>query len=165
MWCIPLLYYLSNWFLRWMINVCWDALRRWVLHGWLGFRCMWRLKASGDDLLGHCVLRRLVNQPLRWKVLRLLCSRCDEGFAGSDCQPLNTLASSVLSDFESQETLMSAWQEVTGGEIVPPDQGCGVVSSGSSLYFNKVWRQPWCRVTAGLFLLVLLLQSRYCDFC
>uniref|UniRef100_A0A673MNI9 Reelin n=1 Tax=Sinocyclocheilus rhinocerous TaxID=307959 RepID=A0A673MNI9_9TELE len=63
--------------------------------------------------------------------------RCDEGFTGSDCQTLNTLASSVLSDFESQETLVSAWQEATGGEIVPPDQGCGVVSSGSSLYFSR----------------------------
>uniref|UniRef100_A0A671T1G1 Reelin n=1 Tax=Sinocyclocheilus anshuiensis TaxID=1608454 RepID=A0A671T1G1_9TELE len=63
--------------------------------------------------------------------------RCDEGFTGSDCQTLNTLASSVLSDFESQETLVSAWQEATGGEIVLPDQGCGVVSSGSSLYFSR----------------------------
>uniref|UniRef100_A0A672ID98 Reelin n=1 Tax=Salarias fasciatus TaxID=181472 RepID=A0A672ID98_SALFA len=28
-------------------------------------------------------------------------------------------------------------QEVIGGEVVTPDMGCGVVSSGSSLYFSK----------------------------
>ncbi|XP_037396021.1 reelin isoform X2 [Pygocentrus nattereri] len=63
--------------------------------------------------------------------------RCDEGFSGTKCQPTSSLSSSVLSDFESQEALMVTWQEVIGGEIVTPDQGCGVVSSGSSLYFSK----------------------------
>ncbi|TRY95474.1 hypothetical protein DNTS_000445 [Danionella cerebrum] len=63
--------------------------------------------------------------------------RCDEGFSGPDCQPFVSLATSLLSDFETPESLSSSWQEVTGGEIVGPDQGCGVVSSGSSLYFSK----------------------------
>uniref|UniRef100_A0A8B9J9J5 Reelin n=1 Tax=Astyanax mexicanus TaxID=7994 RepID=A0A8B9J9J5_ASTMX len=63
--------------------------------------------------------------------------RCDEGFSGPNCQPSSSLSSSVLADFESQESLTVTWQEVTGGEIVSPDQGCGVVSSGSSLYFSK----------------------------
>lgn len=44
----------------------------------------------------------------------------------------------MLSDFESLEALRTTWQEVIGGEVVTPDQGCGVVSSGSSLYFSKV---------------------------
>lgn len=66
--------------------------------------------------------------------------RCDEGFSGADCQPASQLASSVLSDFESQDTLLSTWQEVIGGEVMTPDEGCGVVSSGSSLYFSKVRR-------------------------
>ena len=64
--------------------------------------------------------------------------RCDEGFSGADCQPATQLSSSVLSDFESQDTTLSTWQEVIGGEVVTPDEGCGVVSSGSSLYFSKV---------------------------
>ncbi|KAI4895212.1 hypothetical protein NFI96_018500 [Prochilodus magdalenae] len=63
--------------------------------------------------------------------------RCDEGFSSTNCQPSFSLSSSVLSDFESQEALIVTWQEVIGGEVVTPDQGCGVVSSGSSLYFNK----------------------------
>ncbi|XP_062860161.1 reelin [Trichomycterus rosablanca] len=63
--------------------------------------------------------------------------KCDEGFSGTDCQPSSPLPSSVLSDFELKEELMTTWQEVTGGEIVTPDLGCGVVSSGSSLYFSK----------------------------
>ncbi|KAI1888402.1 hypothetical protein AGOR_G00184780 [Albula goreensis] len=63
--------------------------------------------------------------------------RCDDGFTGPDCQPSSPLSSSVLADFESQGALLTAWQEVIGGEIVTPDEGCGVVSSGSSLYFSK----------------------------
>ncbi|KAK3548865.1 hypothetical protein QTP70_021277 [Hemibagrus guttatus] len=62
--------------------------------------------------------------------------RCDDGFSGTECQPTSTLSSSLLSDFESLE-LRTTWQEVIGGEVVTPDQGCGVVSSGSSLYFSK----------------------------
>lgn len=64
--------------------------------------------------------------------------RCDEGFSGTDCQPSSPLSSSVLSDFESQDALLATWREVIGGEVVTPDMGCGVVSSGSSLYFSKV---------------------------
>ncbi|XP_023204313.1 reelin isoform X1 [Xiphophorus maculatus] len=63
--------------------------------------------------------------------------RCDDGFSGQDCQPSSPLSSSVLSDFESQDALLATWQEVIGGEVVAPDMGCGVVSSGSSLYFSK----------------------------
>lgn len=43
-----------------------------------------------------------------------------------------------MSDFENPNGWESDWQEVIGGEIVKPEQGCGVVSSGSSLYFSKV---------------------------
>ncbi|KAF3855008.1 hypothetical protein F7725_023063 [Dissostichus mawsoni] len=64
--------------------------------------------------------------------------RCDDGFSGTDCQPSSLLSSSVLSDFESQDAMLATWQEVIGGEVVTPDMGCGVVSSGSSLYFSKV---------------------------
>lgn len=68
--------------------------------------------------------------------------RCDDGFSGTDCQPSSPLSSSVLSDFESQDALLATWQEVIGGEVVTPDLGCGVVSSGSSLYFSKVTHLP-----------------------
>ncbi|XP_071271970.1 reelin-like [Salvelinus alpinus] len=63
--------------------------------------------------------------------------RCDEGFSGPDCLSSSPLSSSVLSDFESQDGLLATWQEMIGGEVVTPDVGCGVVSSGSSLYFSK----------------------------
>lgn len=68
--------------------------------------------------------------------------RCDEGFSGTNCQPSSPLSSSVLSDFESQDAMLATWQEVIGGEVVTPDMGCGVVSSGSSLYFSKVNNVP-----------------------
>lgn len=48
----------------------------------------------------------------------------------------------MLSDFESQDALLATWQEAIGGEVVTPDMGCGVVSSGSSLYFSKVTHLP-----------------------
>lgn len=64
--------------------------------------------------------------------------RCDDSFSGTDCLPSSPLSSSVLSDFESQDALLATWQEVIGGEVVNPDVGCGVVSSGSSLYFSRV---------------------------
>ncbi|PKU41761.1 reelin isoform x1 [Limosa lapponica baueri] len=64
--------------------------------------------------------------------------RCDSGFRGTECQPENTLPSTVMSDFENPDSLKTEWQEIIGGEVVKPEEGCGVISSGSSLYFNKV---------------------------
>ncbi|KAF3819050.1 hypothetical protein GH733_013200, partial [Mirounga leonina] len=46
-----------------------------------------------------------------------------------------------MSDFENQNGWESDWQEVIGGEIVKPEQGCGVISSGSSLYFSKAGKR------------------------
>jgi len=68
----------------------------------------------------------------------MLPSRCDSGFRGTECQPENPLPSTVMSDFENPDVLKTEWQEIIGGEIVKPEEGCGVISSGSSLYFNKV---------------------------
>lgn len=68
----------------------------------------------------------------------MLPSRCDSGFQGTECQPENPLPSTIMSDFENPDGLKTEWQEVIGGEIVKPEEGCGVISSGSSLYFNKV---------------------------
>ncbi|XP_039625794.1 reelin isoform X1 [Polypterus senegalus] len=69
-----------------------------------------------------------------------VCS-CDDGFTGVDCQPQTSLSSNVMSDFELKNTLHNTWQEVIGGEIVRPEEGCGVISSGSSLYFSKAGRR------------------------
>lgn len=68
-----------------------------------------------------------------------LLSRCDQGYHGPECHPEAALPSTIMSDFENLNGWESDWQEVIGGEIVKPEQGCGVVSSGSSLYFSKVW--------------------------
>ncbi|XP_043944459.1 reelin isoform X3 [Protopterus annectens] len=67
--------------------------------------------------------------------------RCDQGYQGVDCMSEAPLSSNVMSDFESPVALFSEWQEVIGGEIVSPEQGCGIISSGSSLYFNKDGRR------------------------
>lgn len=71
----------------------------------------------------------------------LLCTlhRCDQGYQGTECHPEAALPSTIMSDFENPSSWDSDWQEVIGGEVVKPEQGCGVVSSGSSLYFSKVW--------------------------
>ncbi|NXS29928.1 RELN protein, partial [Pomatostomus ruficeps] len=67
--------------------------------------------------------------------------RCDSGFQGTECQPENPLSSTIMSDFENPDTLTTEWQEIIGGEIVKPEEGCGVISSGSSLYFNKAGKR------------------------
>ncbi|XP_053261694.1 reelin [Podarcis raffonei] len=67
--------------------------------------------------------------------------RCDSGYQGAECHPANNLPSTIMSDFENPNSLESGWQEVIGGEIVKPEDGCGVISSGSSLYFNKAGKR------------------------
>ncbi|ELW72090.1 Reelin [Tupaia chinensis] len=67
--------------------------------------------------------------------------RCDQGYQGTECHPEAALPSTIMSDFENQNGWESDWQEVIGGEIVKPEQGCGVISSGSSLYFNKAGKR------------------------
>ncbi|KAG8142667.1 hypothetical protein E2320_005871, partial [Naja naja] len=67
--------------------------------------------------------------------------QCDSGYQGTECHPENNLPSTIMSDFENPNTLEKEWQEVIGGEIVKPEQGCGVISSGSSLYFNKAGKR------------------------
>nr|XP_009511685.1 PREDICTED: reelin-like [Phalacrocorax carbo] len=46
-----------------------------------------------------------------------------------------------MSDFENPDSLKTEWQEIIGGEIVKPEEGCGVISSGSSLYFSKAGKR------------------------
>ncbi|KAK2096413.1 hypothetical protein P7K49_025447 [Saguinus oedipus] len=67
--------------------------------------------------------------------------RCDQGYQGTECHPEAALPSTIMSDFENQNGWESDWQEVIGGEIVKPEQGCGVISSGSSLYFSKAGKR------------------------
>ncbi|KAJ6666292.1 hypothetical protein lerEdw1_000564 [Lerista edwardsae] len=67
--------------------------------------------------------------------------RCDTGYQGTECYPENNLPSTMMSDFESPSSLETEWQEVIGGEVVKPEQGCGIISSGSSLYFNKAGKR------------------------
>ncbi|XP_077424138.1 reelin isoform X2 [Vanacampus margaritifer] len=102
---------------RWIQNY-YGEQDEWALDDiYIGQQCPNRCHGHGWCDHGHC--------------------RCDDSFSGTDCLPSSPLLSSVLSDFESQDALLAAWQEVIGGEVVNPDVGCGVVSSGSSLYFSK----------------------------
>ncbi|XP_064807239.1 reelin-like isoform X2 [Oncorhynchus masou masou] len=102
---------------RWIQNY-YGEQDEWALDDiYIGQQCLQMCHGHGWCDHGHC--------------------RCDEGFSGPDCQASSPLSSSILSDFESQDGLLAVWQEVIGGEVVTPDMGCGVVSSGSSLYFSK----------------------------
>lgn len=83
---------------------------------------------------GHGIHRRGCDL-LTWPFLS---PRCDQGYQGTECHPEAALPSTIMSDFENQNGWESDWQEVIGGEVVKPEQGCGVISSGSSLYFSKV---------------------------
>ncbi|KAE8616335.1 hypothetical protein XENTR_v10008776 [Xenopus tropicalis] len=67
--------------------------------------------------------------------------RCDSGYQGSQCLPETLLPSTIMSDFEGLNGWETDWLEVVGGEIVKPEQGCGIISSGSSMYFYKDGRR------------------------
>ncbi|KAB0375952.1 hypothetical protein FD755_012595, partial [Muntiacus reevesi] len=67
--------------------------------------------------------------------------RCDQGYQGTECHPEAALPSTIMSDFENPSAWESDWQEVIGGQIVKPEEGCGVISSGSSLYFSKAGKR------------------------
>ncbi|XP_038061332.1 reelin-like [Patiria miniata] len=61
--------------------------------------------------------------------------RCDgTRYSGETCTP-SYLPSSVQSDFNEAAVLFSDWRDVHGGMITGGEDGCGIVTSGSSLYF------------------------------
>uniref|UniRef100_A0A8C4RCQ5 Reelin n=1 Tax=Eptatretus burgeri TaxID=7764 RepID=A0A8C4RCQ5_EPTBU len=64
--------------------------------------------------------------------------RCDEGFVGSECLPREWSTPQFLHcDFESAASLFDNWIEVAGGNITRPEEGCGLVTAGSALFFHK----------------------------
>lgn len=105
---------------------------------------MIRHKEKGDTWDVFSKMAAVLSSSWWLGYLALLSHRCDQGYQGTECHPEAALPSTIMSDFENQNGWESDWQEVIGGEIVKPEQGCGVVSSGSSLYFSKVWpRLGW----------------------
>ncbi|XP_022095907.1 reelin-like [Acanthaster planci] len=63
-----------------------------------------------------------------------VCSCDSSRYSGDTCTP-NYLPSSVQSDFDEAAVLFSDWRDVHGGTIRGVEDGCGIVTSGSSLYF------------------------------
>ncbi|XP_078679043.1 reelin-like [Branchiostoma floridae x Branchiostoma belcheri] len=62
--------------------------------------------------------------------------RCDPGFSGPSCTPTTQLYNHIRSGFDSEVLLQAEWLVVQGGAIAPSNEGCGVIMSGSSLYFS-----------------------------
>lgn len=164
---------------RWIQNY-YGEQDEWALDDiYIGQQCPNMCHGHGWCDHGHCRLTNICSiqgcrhlskdvcvTHLNWfadfiRFAKFLSCRCDDGFTGPDCQPSSPLSSSVLSDFESQDALLATWQEAIGGEVVTPDMGCGVVSSGSSLYFSKVTHLPG----KGFLSLLLLCQSVPCVPC
>jgi len=52
--------------------------------------------------------------------------------------PTGSLTSQLKSNFSLVTQLDSDWLEITGGELVANQHGCGTIVSGESLYFYKV---------------------------
>ncbi|XP_077982491.1 reelin-like [Glandiceps talaboti] len=63
--------------------------------------------------------------------------RCDPGYSGDACSPDYPLVSTLRSDFEDHVLLQSDWLAIHGGDVVSGNQGCGVITSGMSLYFSE----------------------------
>ena len=63
-------------------------------------------------------------------------SRCDEGYLGEDCGKKRGEEGPQLIRMESEEQLKERGVQVTGGGI---GRGCARITSGSSLYFSRVY--------------------------
>lgn len=62
---------------------------------------------------------------------------CDPGFYGKSCVPQDKLKNTVMKRFESPEDLVKENFDVSGGAVVSADEGCGLVASGSAVYFYQ----------------------------
>ncbi|XP_076339324.1 reelin-like [Tachypleus tridentatus] len=63
--------------------------------------------------------------------------QCDKGFYGPNCLPKEKLKAVQKKDFESVEKLEEEGFEISGGTVSWGDEGCGIITSGSSLYFYQ----------------------------
>ena len=61
---------------------------------------------------------------------------CDQGFGGPHCEPSSPLPMMLRDDFNGDVINRRNWKELYGGE---PSDVCGIVVSGNSLLFNKVF--------------------------
>ncbi|KAK3762808.1 hypothetical protein RRG08_040503 [Elysia crispata] len=62
--------------------------------------------------------------------------RCEDGFSGESCTPQFQMDSSILADFGHRYDPKQDFT-ITGGEVVRADEGCGIILSGESLFFDK----------------------------
>ena len=68
----------------------------------------------------------------------LFLHRCDSGYHGDTCVPAEALPFNVITDFTHLPDLERDWLAVYGGRIVAANEGCGILLSGESLYFDGV---------------------------
>lgn len=54
--------------------------------------------------------------------------------------------------FESPEDLVKENFDVSGGAVVPADEGCGLIASGQAVYFYQVEFISGIRSIPGIFL-------------
>ena len=66
----------------------------------------------------------------------LFLNSCDQGFGGPHCEPSSPLPMMLRDDFNGDVINRRNWKELYGGE---PSDVCGIVVSGNSLLFNKVF--------------------------
>ncbi|KAF8766781.1 Reelin-like protein [Argiope bruennichi] len=67
---------------------------------------------------------------------------CDPGFFGKSCVPQDKLKNKMIKKFESPEELVKGNFDISGGSVMPADEGCGPIGSGSAVYFYQV--RPTC---------------------
>ncbi|XP_071817155.1 reelin-like isoform X2 [Apostichopus japonicus] len=64
--------------------------------------------------------------------------RCDRGYGGKICTSQKFLPTTIKSDFEIPSLIFSDWLIIHGGSVSRGQEDCGVITSGSSLYFSGV---------------------------
>ncbi|GIY36220.1 reelin [Caerostris darwini] len=62
---------------------------------------------------------------------------CDRGFFGKSCVPQDKLKNKMIKKFESPEELIKENFDISGGTVMPADEGCGPIGSGSAVYFYQ----------------------------
>ena len=78
---------------------------------------------------------------MNWDILFI---RCDDGYFGSTCLPAHKLKKKSKIPLDKEEELWADDIKTVGGSIMEEvavgggKHGCGVLSSGGNLYFNKV---------------------------
>lgn len=63
--------------------------------------------------------------------------QCDQGFYGKSCLPKEKLKAVIKKNFETPQEIEQEGFEINGGTVVSAEEGCGIITSGGTVYFYQ----------------------------